>query len=92
MTGITLFQCVPCYKPAATARLIKPLLDMDCKILLDIEDSIQDVQNPNLTSKLKHNARRDCEEILNYFPNQKFSLRINSAGSDEFQHDIHYQE
>jgi citrate lyase beta subunit len=90
MTGIELFQCIPAYKPSATARLIKSLFDFDCKILLDIEDSIQDVQNPDQTSILKQTARNDFEEIINLLPDKKFSLRINPIRGSEFQHDIYW--
>jgi citrate lyase beta subunit len=87
MTGISLYQCVPAYKPMPTTRLIKSLVDINCKILLDIEDSIQDVQNPELTPDLKANARRDFSGILQNLPGQKFSLRINSIRCNEFLHD-----
>lgn len=87
MTGITLYQCIPSYKPLPTVRLIKSLVDSNCKILLDIEDSIQDVQKPNLTSDLKANARRDFTDIFQNLPDHKYSLRINSIRSNEFLHD-----
>jgi len=87
MTGITLYQCIPSYKPLPTVRLIKFLVNINCKILLDIEDSIQDVQQPNLTADLKANARQDFADIIKNLPNQTFSLRINSIRSNEFLHD-----
>lgn len=87
MTGIKLFQCIPVYKPTATARLIKSVFNLDCKVLLDIEDSIQDVQQPELTTILKQNARHDFEEIIKQFPDRKFSLRINSVRGNEFHLD-----
>ncbi len=87
MTGITLYQCIPSYKPLPTVRLIKSLADSKCKILLDIEDSIQDVQHPDLTADLKAKARQDFADIIQNLPDQKFSLRINSIRSNEFLHD-----
>ena len=70
-----------------TVRLIKSLAGSDCNIHLDLEDSIQDVQNPELTPKLKADARRDFAEIILNLPNQKVSLRVNSVRSIEFQKD-----
>lgn len=87
MTAIVLYQCIPTYKPMPTVRLIKSIVDSNCKVLLDIEDSIQDVQNPELTSDLKANARRDFADIIQNLPDQKFSLRINSIRSKEFEQD-----
>lgn len=88
MSGITLFQCIPSYKPIPTVRLIKSLIACKCKILIDIEDSIQDVQNPELTPKLKAKARKDFAAIIQSLPEHKLSLRINSVRSNEFVHDI----
>ncbi|HLG04034.1 MAG TPA: aldolase/citrate lyase family protein [Bacteroidia bacterium] len=87
MTGISLYQCIPSYKPLPTVRLIKSLPETNCKILIDIEDSIQDVQNPELTPDLKAQARRDFAEIVRNLPDHKFSLRINSLRSKEFEQD-----
>ncbi len=87
MPSITLYQCIPSYKPLPTVRLIKSLAGSDCKIHLDLEDSIQDVQNPELTPKLKANARQDFADIIRNLPNQKISLRVNSIRSNEFQKD-----
>jgi citrate lyase beta subunit len=87
MSSIDLFQCIPAYKPAATARMIKSLSEHNCKVLLDIEDSIQDVQTPSLTEVLKRKARSDFEEIVNLCPNERFSFRINSVRNSEFQYD-----
>lgn len=87
MPAITLYQCMPAYKPAPTSRLIKSIANNDCKILLDIEDSIQDVENPSLTPGLKIKARKDLFEITCNLPRQKFSLRINSIVGKEFEKD-----
>jgi hypothetical protein len=50
-----------------------------------LQDLIQDVQYPNLTSKLKQNARQNFETVIKYFPNAPFSLSINSVSNNEFQ-------
>lgn len=87
MAHISIFQCIPIYKPLVTARQIKYLSESGCHILLDIEDSIQDIQNPKLTPDLKQKARHDLEKIINLTGNIKFSLRINAVRSNEFQRD-----
>jgi hypothetical protein len=87
MQSVTLFQCIPSYKPLPTVRLIKSLAAGNCKILLDLEDSIQDVQNPELTPRLKVNARQDFAGIVRNLPDLKISVRINSVRSTEFEKD-----
>src|SRR5579871_5635537 len=86
MPATTIFQSIPAYKPAATVRIIKSL-NHHCKIFLDIEDSIQHLQNPALTHELKVKAREDFEEIIQNAPDTKFSLRVNAVNSKEFQYD-----
>ncbi|HET8572341.1 MAG TPA: aldolase/citrate lyase family protein [Edaphocola sp.] len=92
MTGIKVFQCIPAYKPAVSARQIRYLSGSGCHILLDIEDSIQDVQHPELTAALKRKARHELEEIIGLTPGTKFSLRINAVWHDEFQQDKYLLE
>jgi citrate lyase beta subunit len=87
MNGITIFQCIPSYKPMPTARLIRTLTGTGCNILLDLEDSIQDVVHPQQTPILKEKAREDLLEIIHNLPEQKFSLRINAVTSGEFTRD-----
>ena len=84
----TIYQCIPCYRPAPTIRLIRSLLRTNCKILLDIEDSIQDVQDPSLNVQFKARARKDLIEIITSFPGQTFEIRINSLASAEYEKDI----
>ncbi|PCJ65218.1 MAG: hypothetical protein COA58_10170 [Bacteroidetes bacterium] len=88
MTQFQLFQCIPAYKPGPTSRLIKSLFKYNCKILLDLEDSIQNVLNPKLNSLLKAQARKDFIAILAFIPERKISLRINRVGSEEFENDL----
>lgn len=87
MNSISIFQCIPAYKPLPVARLIRAL-GGDCKVLLDIEDSIQDVQSPELNPILKARARQDLSEIAHNMAGQKFSIRINAVRGAEFMHDI----
>ena len=87
MPSITLYQCVPSYLPRATVRLIKSLANTECKILLDIEDSIQDIENPHLTPQLKIKAREDLLQIARSLSPQKFSIRINSLSGKELEKD-----
>ncbi|MBI3502056.1 MAG: hypothetical protein HY063_09695 [Bacteroidetes bacterium] len=85
MSSAILFQCIPAYKPVPTIRLIKSLPE-NCKILLDIEDSIQDIENPEFNSALKEKAREDLLAIIAGI-NRKFSLRINNLLGKEFERD-----
>ena len=87
MKKFTIYQCIPSYKPAATARIIQSILPFDCKILLDIEDSIQDIQFPAFTSQLKARAREYLIEIIQAIPGQKFCVRINSLSGSEYGFD-----
>lgn len=88
MKHATIFQCIPAYKPSVIARLIRSLDPFSCKIVLDLEDGIQDVVNPKNSTILKADARKAFEEILSLFPDRKFCIRINAISSDEFQKDI----
>ena len=70
-----------------TVRLINALAESSCKIHLDLEDSIQDVQNPELTPGLKAKARQDFADIVRNLPNRKINVRVNSVRNIEFQKD-----
>ncbi len=84
MNNITVYQCIPAYRPSPTVRIIQSLLDFNCKVLLDIEDSIQDVQQPKLNDELKAQARIAFACIVNKLPNCKFNIRINAIHSKAF--------
>ena len=83
-----IFQCIPAYKPYVASRLINRIKKPDCRILLDIEDSIMDVEAPECTSILKQEARKAARIITELCPGLKPDLRINSPGSPEFAADI----
>ena len=87
MRSFALYQCIPAYKPGPTIRLIKSALSTNCKILLDIEDSIQDIEHMAYTPQLKAQARMDLMEIFHSLPGHKFSLRVNSTMGSEFRYD-----
>ena len=85
MKKITVFQCIPAYKPLPTSRLINSITNnSDTRILLDIEDSIWDVQNSINSSQLKKQARLDLVKIIENSPNILFDLRINPINGCEF--------
>ncbi len=86
MKNISIYQCIPAYKPMATTRIIKSIIS-NCRILLDLEDGIQDVQNPALSRNLKYIARNDFEIIVKNLKNHKVSLRINPVKSNEYKYD-----
>ncbi len=86
MNKFTIYQSIPAYKPFPTIRIIKSVIPK-CKVVLDIEDSIQDVQNQSLTPYLKNKARNDFETIIKNLNNIKVSLRINNLRGNEFIHD-----
>ena len=84
VNDITLFQCIPAFRPLPLTRLIRSL---SCEILLDLEDSIQEVNDPAGTQKMKAAARQDCITIFKAFPERKFYLRINN-NDNELKHDM----
>ncbi len=84
----TIFQCIPCYKPIPTIRIIRTILkESDSRILLDIEDSIGDMFNKERNIILKRQARIDFREILNEVNDINFDIRINPINSIEFTKD-----
>jgi len=83
-----IFQCIPAYKPYVASRLINRIKKPECRIHLDIEDSIMDVEAPECTSILKQEARKALRIIIELCPDLKPDLRINSPGSPEFAADI----
>jgi hypothetical protein len=88
MRKVTIYQSIPVYKPKPTIRLISYLVKNNyCKPQLDIEDSIQDIQNQELTPAMKSKAREDVTEILTKTKGIKYSVRINRVNSDEYHKD-----
>ena len=87
MNELTIFQCFPAYQPAATTRIINSIPESQAKILIDLEDSISDFENPGLSVQMKEKARVDLKLILSGISRQKVSLRINSVNSDDYLKD-----
>lgn len=87
MADFTIFQCIPAYRPEAIIKVIRAISKYDCRILLDLEDSIQDTLNPENTPALKQQARLDLLQILSRLPDHCFDVRINALNSLEFTHD-----
>ena len=87
MKNCSIFQCIPAYKPVPTVRLIKRLSRFNCNILLDLEDSIQDLVDRNNTTYLKENARKAVLAIATQLPETSFYIRINKPGTEESYRD-----
>lgn len=87
MKNCTLFQCIPAYKPSPTVRLIQRLTNFNCNILLDLEDSIQDLIDAKNTRDLKANARKSVLAIAAQLPETSFYIRINKPGTEESYRD-----
>ena len=79
-------------KPAITARLIRQVAGMETTVVLDLEDSLWDVDDPNRTRELKAGARRDLLELAKSHPEifhrNKIGARINRFSSAEFAADL----
>jgi citrate lyase beta subunit len=90
LTNATIYQCIPCRDPVKTAELIKGLVtQMDIDIVLDLEDSIQHVTQPDLNDKLKQQARYDLKKILSLVPPSKnYRVRVNGFSSAHFEEDV----
>lgn len=88
MAAITVFQCVPAYKARLTNRVISPLKKLNCRILLDLEDSIQDILMPGYTFLLKQNARMELIKLFELNPEYKFDVRVNIPQSEEYKKDM----
>jgi len=88
MLRFEIFQCIPAYKPLVASRLINRLKKTGCRILLDLEDSIMDVDSPECTSVFKKEARKAAVIICEQCTDLKPDLRINSPANPEFLNDI----
>ena len=79
-------------KPAVTARLIRQVAGMKITVVLDLEDSLWDVDDPDHTRELKAGARRDLLGLAKAHPeifrDNKIGIRINRCSSDEFSADL----
>ena len=90
MIPFEIFQCVPAYKPVAVSRLIHRIVAPGGRVLLDLEDGIQDIIDPDRTPGLKSRSREDAAMILETNPGIRFDLRINAPGSSEYKKDIEF--
>ncbi len=57
-------------------------------IILDLEDSIQDVTKENNTKILKEQARENLKLLITNNPNLKVGIRINNINSSEYNKDL----
>lgn len=57
-------------------------------IILDLEDSIQNVTDNSKNSELKEQARKNLSQLSNTFYNSKVGIRINQINSIEYRKDI----
>jgi citrate lyase beta subunit len=79
-------------KPEVTARLIRQVKGIETTIVLDLEDSLWDVADPEQTKTLKAGARRDLLELAKTHPDLfqgfKIGARINKTTTPEFSADV----
>jgi hypothetical protein len=79
-------------KPAVTARLIRQVAGMETVVVLDLEDSLWDVADPERTAQLKASARKDLLELAKTHPEiflqNKIGARINKTTTPEFTADL----
>src|ERR1700744_5306621 len=80
----TVFQCIPAYKPLPALRIIRSVLKYRCRVLIDLEDSIQDVINAAATPLLKQQARADLLKICSSMPGTGFDVRVNALNTHEY--------
>jgi hypothetical protein len=89
-----IFQYVPMSKPKALSKVIPKLLKNNAKVILDVEDSVQDTLNPINTPILKQEAREFLPRVINKLLLNKINLddkiyiRINSFESGELEKDL----
>lgn len=61
-------------------------------VIIDLEDSIMDVNSKNETSLHKHKARKNLRRLLDIGFDLEIGIRINSINSIEFEKDIELLE
>jgi citrate lyase beta subunit len=94
MRDIHIIQYLPLSHPRATMRFVKRLSAAGVMCILDLEDSVQDPFDINLTIELKSNARKNFLAFVNdrtwhgnEFENPIY-VRINSMSTEFFEDDI----
>ncbi|MDC0377906.1 aldolase/citrate lyase family protein [Flavobacteriaceae bacterium] len=84
-------QYLPLTRPLASYAISKKLLLNDRNVILDLEDSAQDIFNDETNLVLKKNAREGLKEISKFkIPtnNSKLYVRINSSETSFYKHDL----
>jgi len=84
LTTPRIFQSFATYKPNVLVRLINANKN---SVLCDLEDSIQDIENPDNNNRLKSQARKDLLRIIEGV-SVKINVRINPVDSPHFREDI----
>lgn len=80
------------YPPNLLFRFIKKSLAFDCIIVLDLEDTLQDLVHPWKTKNIKNIGRSNLIELAKLHPElfqcQRMGIRINKLQDAEFQQDL----
>lgn len=90
----SIFQYVPMSKPKALSKMLPKIINSGARIVLDLEDSVQDTLNPENTTKLKKDARDSVIVLLDELFKKNIEIenciyiRINSFESGELEEDI----
>ena len=89
---IKFYQYVPLIKSKALSRLIPKILFSNANVILDLEDSVQDTLNPEITPLLKESAREGfrflAEKHHRLFSSKRIGVRINGINTDDYRLDI----
>ena len=89
--NITLIQYLPLTRPLASYALTKKLFSKNRNVILDLEDSAQDIFDSKHNLELKKIARDGLLTISNYklpISNSKLYVRINSPKTEFYNLDI----
>ena len=91
MKKIPIIQYLPLTRPKASRRLLKNFNPLNIGVILDLEDSAQNIFDYNQTCILKKEAREGLLSIASTFDSSYISplyIRINSIDTDFFNEDI----
>ncbi len=89
--NITLIQYLPLTRPLASYALTKKLFSKNRNVILDLEDSAQDIFDSKHNLELKKIARDGLLTISNYklpITNSKLYVRINSPKTEFYNLDL----
>lgn len=86
-----MYLYLPLSRPKACIYYGNKALARGHRLILDLEDSVQDIDDPLLTKTLKDTARASVEKVLNgikkeHLPN--VCIRINAASTPFYRQDI----